>query len=171
MSSEKESKSLIKSHSEPWQSSNGKLLPDAEIKSISKHWDLKTWENYLATIIDVKRSESFINHKHLESTEIANSSDSHSPCASPTHNLELLPSAMTLLKPRQQQIISLIFWEGKSLRQISKILNISLAVVRRTRDRALRDLKKTLKANGAQLPYIGANNNFLKKGEKDESTI
>lgn len=49
------------------------------------------------------------------------------------------------LTPRQRDVIFMLFWERKSLREVASIFDIQKTSVQRARDRALANLQKVLK--------------------------
>lgn len=54
----------------------------------------------------------------------------------------LVENALHCLTPLQREVIDLIFYENKTLREISKVLGISFQTVQRRRDKGIENLKK-----------------------------
>lgn len=128
----------------PWLCKRGFALPDEQLKLISKTWDHDTWERYLKWI-ETPRKESLVTHKKfkqlLKNYSLAELHE-ESELDETLHNL--LTYALNSLTPKQLEVITLIFWEGRTLRYIAEQMGIHWTSVRETRDQALKKIKNKL---------------------------
>lgn len=153
----------------PWLCVRGFILPDDQLILISKSWSPEIWESYLKWI-ETPRSESLFDPKLY--TELAGALQS----ASPNYILEIsdpemvsaVQFALSALSEIQRKIINLIFWEGRSVRNISKQLEIPRSSVYDEKQRALKIISTILSKNTGRLPYVEEQANF-NEGEKNEN--
>lgn len=128
----------------PWRDSGGKPLPIEALKRVSRRWRCNTWERYLNSIgtpqreivtgkyeLLLQRCGKFPATQNPESNGLSNRS------------LDLAP-VLSSLNPTERLIIEGVFWEGRSERELGRILNMERRTVRSHKGRALKKLKRLL---------------------------
>ena len=96
--------------------------------------------NYIRNKKRREEREKKLAKKELELLFVNNSSSSFS--ISSNINSEKLSNAILKLSNKQQTLIKMIFFEGKSSKEISKILNMNNNAIRQLKYRAMKNLKK-----------------------------
>ncbi len=153
----------------PWLNSRGYLFTDDELKSISKSWTRKTWEEYL-DYIETPRTESILDEDHYTglAEKLKYSFEQVDDCDLQGE----LSLALINLTDKQREILEFIFWDGLTTRDIGFKLNISSAAVQKIKDRALISLKKSIEGvNTLRIIEGDMSSPFLKRGEQHESKI
>ncbi len=123
-----------------------------KLRSESKNWTSKEWEEYLQTI-EHQRSESLIHPKKYEELKEEN------PFLFKNHeknnlNYELilkLKKALETLTFKQKKVIKMLFWDNFTESEIAKKLGKSRSSIRNTKTQGLQRLKLKL---GTLSPYI-----------------
>ena len=91
----------------PWLTPSDVERPTAELKDICKSWDAQTWANYL-NWYESGQSEKMITHSlYTKISEFGSEAKS-------TH-IELCHELLSALPQHQQQILKLIYFEGRTL--------------------------------------------------------
>jgi DNA-directed RNA polymerase specialized sigma subunit len=130
----------------PWENEDGETLTDDKLRSVCGTWSPETWEAYLETLESPQRESLFSNfervlhRKDRLRTMEAYYDDSH--CQD-----RIWPGmyrALDRLTFRQRQLINLVFFEGRTLRDSAKQTHLSYRVARRVLQRALDRLKSSL---------------------------
>ncbi len=135
---------------------------DQEIREQSRAWSPSEWEEYLQSL------ETGVQESQPEASEIyrhavaANVFDI-APATCPDELAELIKKLVDGLTERQKFVIEKYFFEGRSERQISKMLLISRQGVFDLKKRAIRQLKSRGGKALADLPLYGV------RDSKDES--
>ena len=106
---------------------------------------LDEWENILSEIDKPLRETLLPKYEHYialsEENSIANlwADDGFKKAESPC-----LIDALNILAPHERSIIHQMYWDGKSIREISKNLSIARSTIVRIRNKALKTLKEHL---------------------------
>lgn len=128
-----------------WLKPDGSILPDEQIKTISKDWSAETWEQFLTETVDQsayqKESVTFVKESYFDrfSETIWESQDTDQMDEIAK---ELRRICRDHLTPQQQHIIRSTFWNGFSERKISELLGISRSTVQAQKIRALGKIKQ-----------------------------
>ncbi len=151
----------------PWLNSRGYLFTDDELKSISKFWNQKTWEDYL-DFIETPRTESILEEEHY--TGLAEKLKYTIEQEEDRDLQSELSLALINLTEKQREILEFIFWDGLTTRDIGFKLSISSAAVQKIKDRALISLKKNIEGvNTLRIIEGDMSSPFLKRGGNHES--
>ena len=131
--------------SRPWLSTDGSMLPDEEIKALSKDWSAETWEQFLTETVEKESSyqrdlPAFVSPTALdcfsETIWEGSTSDAMDDIAKGLRRI-----CRNHLTPRQQHIVRATFWQSLSERQIADLLGVSRSTVRTQKLRALEKIK------------------------------
>ncbi|MBT4761923.1 MAG: hypothetical protein HOO06_09525 [Bdellovibrionaceae bacterium] len=124
----------------PWLDDDGKELAEEKLHLVSRSWSPETWEEYLATIEKEQEEISFETPFGSENY----SQEKHEKFYKNIFKQKDLPnieknicSILRELSNKQQAVIYLLFWEGKSLGEIGKKLRINKTSVMKLKSRAL----------------------------------
>ncbi|MDB5036781.1 MAG: hypothetical protein JWQ35_309 [Bacteriovoracaceae bacterium] len=133
----------------PWLNSDGTRKADDEIRKISKDWDPATWEAYLQT--HERRLKEVLLHgsndiENFSVNAVAVLFDMAESESNP-HLKRAVQIALNKLSNRENQILRLVFWDGKTTRDIAEELNISRFNVRRALERGLIKIREIFVAN------------------------
>ena len=141
----------------PWLDQNGLPLSDSKLKLASKRWDQKTWEEYLSwfecpltELLLPASSYNELASRMEESCFSLSTSDERDNIKVCTDEL------LAELTPKQITVIKMIYWQGKSEREISKHLGISRSTTKVMKKSALARIKKNIVKEG--WPQIIVNN-------------
>ncbi len=129
----KSNKDIMKNNETPWLKDDGMLKTDEEIKTISKAWDLKTWDNYLKETVELPLVEynlideeenkaALLPHDFSLAEFFYEVTDVYKEY--PTL-IRLIKSVITHFQTLEFYIIDKIYFEYYSERKLEKILNIS----------------------------------------------
>lgn len=132
-------------HKMLWRNSDSETLGDHDLRGISRSWDSDQWEQYLSTL-EVRPSETLLSDPEFQRA-IDKQTESIFALARRSCSREdssIVWTAMTLLTPRQREVIHLIYWKNASEREVSQMLGISRATVRTLHKRGLRKLRGQL---------------------------
>ena len=136
---------IIVQPEQPWLLLNGNSTPDEHLKTLTPAWNQATWEKYLDWY-DVPRPESLVRpktyRKICEATE-----ESLFVNAQSNADDELkarVSSFLSKLTDQQKVVINLIFWEGRSEREVAELLKINHKSVHRLKVRALKKIRGLL---------------------------
>ena len=113
---------------------------DEAIREESKNWNAQQWESYLQTV-ERGRSESLSTRTEVERLGITlNIFDlADTDCSEEISTL--VRSLLDKLSNRQAFVLKMIFWHGKSERQIAKMMGSSRQAVYDLKKRALKNLR------------------------------
>ena len=128
----------------PWMDESGNTYSNAKLKEIQKGWDLKTWEAFLQSDVDVPRQESLL----AVPDALENASTGYAEMAREEGEaVEHFPrmqrqirAYITRLSAQEKRIVRYIFWDGMSQREIAAKCHMSRTAVVNCRDRALKKL-------------------------------
>lgn len=158
-------------HSEkPWLNEKGHVLSERDLKEASKGWDQETWEKYLNSL-DGTLSEQQL--KPYEYDYLAENAEltcwDLSQTSADNEVKAFVANLLKNLTPRQQRIIQMNFWEGRSEHYIAEELRISRSTIYVLKKRILRKLARQLKGVSAISPLVkGEENSSITKGGTDE---
>lgn len=127
----------------PWFTPSDVERPTAELKAICKPWDEQTWANYL-NWYESGQSEKMINPSlYIKiSEEIDENIFSEFGSETKSSHIELCRKLLSTLPQYQQQILKLIYFEGRTLASIAKIFKRSPASIHQNKFKALTTLKR-----------------------------
>lgn len=129
----------------PWQDIDGDDLSFEVLRTESKLWSLKVWSEYLESI-ETPCSESLVSDS-IYSTGINRITESVFKFAQKHSSREIqkkVRSAVSLLSPRQRNIIELTFWDNLSEREIAQKLKISRSTVKVMKKRSILKIQKIM---------------------------
>ena len=132
----------------PWLDENGKIYPLKKIEAISKSWDDKTWDRYLAENIDVEMKEGLLD----DANEVENlSQDQYKNNYLDLFNQEEYPilreafdNILRELPNKEATILKSIFYEKMNTSQVAKKFKLHPSTVIRARDRGITLIKQEL---------------------------
>jgi DNA-directed RNA polymerase specialized sigma subunit len=125
------------------------------IREQSKSWSAEEWESYLATL-DVGLKESLSSKTEVSSRGLTANVFEYAATDCPDDVLELVERLVAQLSKRQQFVLRNVFWDGKSERQIAKMLGIGRSAVYDLKKRALKNLRKHAQGVLAKFPIVEA---------------
>ncbi len=148
----------------PWLDLNGLPLSDEQLQFVSRRWDQKIWEEYLSWFeCPLKESQlksAVYDELAGKMTESIFSLSSSSECNYTTICFDEL---LALLTPKQKIVIEMIYWQGKSEKEIAKYLGVSRCAIQKFKRRALAKLKRNIECEKLSLPETN-NNQQLNAG-------
>ncbi len=127
----------------PWLTPSDVERPTAELKDICKSWDAQTWANYL-NWYESGQSEKMITPSLYTkiSEEIDENIFSEFGSETKSTHIELCHELLSALPQHQQQILKLIYFEGRTLVYIAKFFKRSPASIHQNKFKALTTLKR-----------------------------
>lgn len=152
----------MKTHVKPWTDSKGRMLSDDNLRIKSKGWSAEIWEEYLTTI-EAKSSgrtykpeiyEGFCEELMESIFSVVTNEDS-------SILKNKIEDAMSELPKRQQEVLQLLFWEGKSQNQIAKDWGVQQSSVFNLKERALNNLRISMES------LQGAVNSRFMRGQEN----
>lgn len=126
----------------PWLNSSAVEISTEDLKEICRTWDLPTWNAYLdwyESPLREKLLKPEIYDKLCEQNDqtiFEQASQSNSD-----RNRIFCEKLLESLPENEKKILRLIFFEGRTIREIAALINISKSSAYRTKVRALRSLK------------------------------
>ena len=132
----------------PWQDDSCSELPLELIKVASKSWNQEIWESYLRSIESPERAEyctgqdKFTNEDALV-TWLPNE-DNANNFKLPSNLSDQLKMALMELSPNEYKVIIHTYWDGMTLNQIARRLEIRKGSVQVYKRRAIHKLEKIL---------------------------
>ncbi|MGE4133289.1 MAG: sigma factor-like helix-turn-helix DNA-binding protein [Bdellovibrionales bacterium] len=139
----------------PWIGEKGQVLDKAALRQISKSWGPTNWEFYLSSL-DGHQKECQASTNLIEESALA---ENIYPMFVPGCSPELSESMNRLLKSlteKQKFVIEKIFFEGRSERQVARMMMISRTGVVDLKKRALRNLKNKAREALSKFPLVRA---------------
>jgi len=134
-------------NNKPWLNSEGKSIPDEELKISSKQWSRETWESYLESLEHYENEEFFLFTKP-ESIEQIASKDFRDLVTDPSPLSEGLSqevrSAVNALSPRKKGIIRDSYWNGLTERGQAEANGLHRASIYKQKKKAKAQLKNIL---------------------------
>ena len=132
----------------PWLDENGKIYPLKKIEAISKDWDDKTWERYLAENIDVEMKEDLFG----DANEVENfSQDQYKNNYLDLFDQEEYPilreafdNILRDISGKEAIILKSIFYEKMNSSQVAEKFKLHPSTVIRARDRGITLIKREL---------------------------
>lgn len=136
----------------PWLDSFGSEFPLEKLRLLSKTWDQKTWTSYVI-YLEAAAKEKLVSHRRFERQINQNQASvfSHSGSGS-TFETSKLSSVLCKLTARQRQVIELVFWKGKSHREVARILGVHQSTVAEIKAGAIKKMRSLLEENPVTLP-------------------
>lgn len=124
----------------PWADEHGEPLAKEILIEKSRRWDRVTWEAYLKSL------EGSLKESQPGHWVIQNSVVTETKCV-PDNNFsnisaEAIEQLLSLLTPRQREIIHAIYWQGLSERQVARNFGISQSTVQDIKQRGITRIKK-----------------------------
>ncbi len=171
-----EQQPIIVQEEAPWLQQNGKHTPEEYLKTLTPEWSSKTWERYLnwfenqdgtraESIVDTKRYDTLCEEQE-ESIFAA-----HSEISADDELMETISKFLMRLTPQQRRVIELIFWNGRSEREVAQKLGISGAAVHRLKLRALNKIKQLVKGVSSSRIMKGENSPIINEGGTDAENL
>lgn len=155
----------------PWLLENGKLTPEAHLRSLTLYWNSDTWEKYLSWFEaqEGSRAESLLPvHRYIELSESQQESIFDFSQSNADDDLRALVSQyLSTLTKKQQRVIEMIFWDGRSERFVANALAINQKSVHRLKLRAVNRIKVLLKG-GLTFRIMKGEKSPIVKGGTDE---
>ncbi len=126
----------------PWVDVNGDELGTDQIRELSPSWDAETWEAYL-TWRESERHESLVAPAHYDELVDAQTENIFSQVhgSSPEMDRKICDELLNTLAPRDAEILRMIYFEGKTERQIALTLDLSRAAIQKIKKLALQRLR------------------------------
>ena len=129
----------------PWRDEKGNLLSIEKIKILSKGWNRTTWEQYLRDTVNIRHKELNLNNaRTVENYSIEQHKNFYNiPRVDLKRNPKLkkeMKAMVNTLPNREQTIITMIYWNGLSIREVARRLNRPRSSVRRWHEGALKYL-------------------------------
>lgn len=132
----------------PWLTSTGVEIPTLELRQIAKSWDLETWAEYLDWF-DVGRREALVRPfvYDLCGNNTANSvfDDFFASNRVASDKCEHL---LSLIPENESEVLRLIFFHGKTIREVAAIRGISKSGAHKIKNRAISRLKALTSGDG-----------------------
>lgn len=167
-----EQEEIIVQPKAPWLQTNGQHTPDEHLKMLTPSWSAATWEKYLKWYEDLEgqRAESVVPPKKYD--DICNNLEEsifvYAESSSNQDLRELVGEYLKSLSNKQQLVLNMIFWKGRSERYVAKSLKMDPASVHRTKIRALNKIKDLAKKVSSSRIMRGEDFIFLiSKGEEN----
>ncbi len=155
----------------PWLLENGKITPEAHLRSLTPGWNAETWEKYLSWFQsqEGQRAESLVSvRRYIELSESKQESVFDFSQSAADDDLRALVSQyLSTLTEQQQRVIEMIFWDGRSERFVANALAINQKSVHRLKIRAVNKIKVLLKG-GLTSRIMKGENSPITKGGTDE---
>ncbi len=126
----------------PWVDFNGDELGTDQIRELSRSWDAETWEAYLTWRED-ERHESLVTPSKYDELVDAQTESIFAQVhgSIPDVDREICEELLNTLSVRDAEILRLIYFEGKTERQIASVLNLSRAAIQKIKKQALQSLR------------------------------
>lgn len=150
----------------PWLDPDGNLYSTAALKSLSKTWDKKTWEKFLADTVDGATQEQLpTSHEYDEACEknfetIFEQSVGEKREA-PKDIKQLTKWLLRQLTTQQVRILKEIYWEGRNTSEVANILEVNEKQIRVQHTRSLKKLKDLLNSRTRIYTYSEGHRRFL----------
>lgn len=127
----------------PWLSSTGVEIPTAELKEISKSWDQATWEDYLDWYESSRRDALVAPGVYQKRTEEMTESifQQFNQNTDPK-NRALCERLLGSIPEHEAEVIRLIFFHGRTVRQIAAETTHSKSGVHYLKNKALARLRR-----------------------------
>jgi hypothetical protein len=162
---------LIAKAEAPWLLENGKVTPEAHLRTLTPYWNAETWEKYLTWFEskEGQRAESLVPpRRYVEMCESQQDSIFVFAQSNADDDLRALVSEYLLtLTEQQRRVIEIIFWDGRSERFVSQALGINRGSVHRLKIRATNKIKDLLKG-GCSSRIMKGENSPIQKGGSNE---
>jgi predicted DNA-binding protein (UPF0251 family) len=158
----------------PWEDTNGNMLSDKNLKTVSKSWDAETWENFLQQTVSIERAEDeLLAEKYEALLEETFECAPRPSCAVPEPVVKQIKAAVRILAPQQQKIIKLHFWGGMSEREVACELGILRSNVNDSKKISLNKIKNFLEKDQATCSYLigGFENSSPRVRSRDEELV
>lgn len=131
----------------PWANEDGSFKSTSEIKSLCQSWSIDVWEEYLKTI-EISQKESPLatgeSIEDLSENQYASLFVKLIGQKEYPHLARVTRAAIEALSVEQKKIILALYWENKSIAEISRHLGKARATIRVHRDRGLKFLSSLL---------------------------
>lgn len=162
---------LIVKTETPWVLENGKVTPEAHLRTLTAQWSAEIWEKYLTWFEnqDGQRAESLLPpRRYVEMCEVQQESIFVFAQSNADDDLRALISQYLLtLTEQQRRVIEMIFWDGRSERFVSQTLGINRGSVHRLKIRATNKIKDLLRG-GCSSRIMKGENSSIQKGGSNE---
>lgn len=140
---------------------------DKVLREKSKSWSAEDWESYLRTI-EVGLKESLSSMGEVTRMGLTSNVFEYAETDCSDDVSELVENLLSLLSERQAFVLRRVFWDGKSERQIAKMMKISRQAVYDLKKRALKNLRKRSQGVLATFPIVEAQITLMEQ-EAEES--
>jgi len=135
----------------PWLDENFEPLPDEKLRELAKSWKPQVWESYLKTIEGSckeyqPKNLEFFDDK-ADRAHISQFYQTLKTGGEYKHLEKFLSESIKILSLKQKVVISGLYFEKLSTRQVAVELNISRTSVCNVRDQALKELKALIEKN------------------------
>ncbi|MDE3270099.1 MAG: sigma-70 family RNA polymerase sigma factor [Pseudomonadota bacterium] len=131
----------------PWLNEDGSVKSDAELRKAGQEWSPSVWRQYLATLT-VGRREEYVLSSHRVDTFSAEECAGllFSMANEERHHLlkVALNACILALTPRQREVVTSHYWDGKTIAEIASNIGISKQSVSKTMKKALSEIKTHL---------------------------
>lgn len=129
----------------PWLQINGQHTPDEHLKTLTPSWSAATWEKYLKWYEDLEgqRAESVVPPKKYDDIcdNLEESIFVYAESSSDQDLRELVGEYLKSLSKKQQLVLNMIFWKGRSERYVAQKLGMKQQAVNQLKKRALSKIK------------------------------
>ena len=104
----------------------------------------KLWSKEQLTPLEINKSFAEVDYEEIK--QLANLNNSYLTNFEAVENSKLIENQLKTLSDRQQEIIKLRFYEGRTLEYVGRIYNVSIPRVRQIEAKALRILSHPTKS-------------------------
>lgn len=156
----------------PWLKTDGSKLTEQELAQTTKYWSPDIWEAYLETLEfeEDPKVISLKGDKVLESAprgELKELLPDSTQLTDEVLDVVRLALESYVLSAREREVLHLTYWDGKGETEISEILKISVANLKKIKSKARAKFKRVLEAylakvlrencanRGIEIPYKG----------------
>lgn len=158
----------------PWLQMNGQPTPEDHLKILTPQWSPEIWERYLSWFENQtgQRSESLVLPKKYDQIcEAQEESIFVFSQGNADDDLRgLVSEYLKTLTHLQRRVIEMIFWDGRSTRNVAQELGIRHQSVAKLKKRALNKIKDLLR-EGATSRIMRGETSLIVKGGTDEENL
>ena len=140
-------------HEKFWLNEAGQQRRDSELVKRSRGWTGQMWEEYL-TSIEVGLRESLVAPKKFDALaeRMINSTFESAQGHGKLIDFARIHVALSVLTPRQREVIELIYFKSLKQREVARLLGISEHRVRAITKISLEHAKRFFHRGGSHLP-------------------
>ena len=140
---------LLMRRRKPWEDEEGNVLPDHELRRVSRSWGKKTWGAYLKTI-EGRQTDLMVRNFEkvllMHDAEVAAEMPDDSGLSEVWESIDpcLVREALSELTYKQRKLIELVVLRGLSVTDVADEIGSTRPATSRLLRRALNHLKESL---------------------------